>query len=259
MLNMVVQLLIIIIAVVVLGWWFQRSQRHQHHQEQMQRERVQRAQTIMAQGGPQTHADYIALFPDACPRCGGRSRMEGIGLRPEPTVAAPLTNIVQPARPAWLCVRCGYGTALTLAESPTPILRQVPSPYLAPAVADRIAEPPYPPASTPSAPVRTATAEAVAHLAPATPVEVVLLNDEQTPMEFVIHMLHQLFDQSLEHAHDQVLLAHQHQQHVIVTLPKAHAERLITEAHAVAQVANYPLTFRLQPVIQADSVHPDDG
>lgn len=136
------QSVIILLALLLIGWWFIQGQKQRKQQQQLQNNRELQVHEIIERGGPHSLEEYFVIFPDACPQCGGRTRLEGIGLVPEPILEAPLTTMSQPRRPAWICVRCEYGTAPKLAQLPPPVQRRITSPFLEPQLADAIPEPP---------------------------------------------------------------------------------------------------------------------
>lgn len=130
------------------------------------------------------------------------------------------------------------------------MLRQVTSPYLAEAVASAIAEPPYhgpeaePAAAFPAVPQIIGSAPT----GPAAATErwnVVVVNDDLTPMEAVVDVLTTAFDLPVEQAVARMLEAHHQHQCLVATLPYAEAYRRATQAIRHARAAGYPLTFIL--------------
>ena len=111
----------ITIAVLLLVIWFVWAYL-QTKDKRSPQDQMYRAQAIMARGEPITRQDYHAIFPNACPRCGSRSRYES-----------------QANKQRWSCSRCQYDEGRGRLKSPQ--LRVVTSPFIKPEVADTIAEP----------------------------------------------------------------------------------------------------------------------
>jgi len=76
---------------------------------------------------------------------------------------------------------------------------------------------------------------------------VIIHNDEVTPMDFVVHILVQIF---LLHQTDAVMVmltAHYRGTAHVQTLPKAEAQKRIGKAHFAAALDGYPLHFTMEP------------
>jgi ATP-dependent Clp protease adaptor protein ClpS len=74
---------------------------------------------------------------------------------------------------------------------------------------------------------------------------VLLVNDDTTPMEFVVEVLEDLFGKSREEAIKIMLEAHQRGRAVCGAYPDAQARDLASEAALLAQDAGLPLQFSL--------------
>lgn len=111
--------------------------RRQMVQEKAARREVAR---ILGHGGPQTLAEYLAVFPAACQMCGSRDKwhyfVEG--------EAYPPNWLDSPDVSLWRCARCGHGDAFSAAAAEVSAER-VASPYLTSQQADAIPDWPYQP------------------------------------------------------------------------------------------------------------------
>jgi ATP-dependent Clp protease adaptor protein ClpS len=72
-------------------------------------------------------------------------------------------------------------------------------------------------------------------------------NDHVTPMDFVVHILKEIFHLGNEKALDIMMTAHITGIAYVQTVPKSEAENRIAKAHAEANWAGYPLTFSMEP------------
>jgi ATP-dependent Clp protease adaptor protein ClpS len=77
--------------------------------------------------------------------------------------------------------------------------------------------------------------------------QVAMLNDDYTPMDFVVMVLTGIFALSLDAAVQVMLTAHQHGEALVTVLPYHEASERVYEAHALAQSNGYPLRFYLEP------------
>lgn len=116
------QLILILAAVIFLGllvyrlWYF-----YQANQRAVLQEKFAHARRIIEAGGPHNRQEYFDIFPEACPRCGGRTRHEDSRGR--------------------ACVRCQYSQHPS--KNITGGERYVSSPYLPTEVADALPELPF--------------------------------------------------------------------------------------------------------------------
>jgi ATP-dependent Clp protease adaptor protein ClpS len=78
------------------------------------------------------------------------------------------------------------------------------------------------------------------------PYQVIIHNDDITPMDFVITVLRQVFLLSGPHAVQVMFTAHIHGFAPVCSLPKNEALRRIHRAHYMARLSGYPLTFTLE-------------
>jgi len=76
---------------------------------------------------------------------------------------------------------------------------------------------------------------------------VIIHNDDVTPMDFVIIVLHNIFMLQPSDAVKVMLTAHYRGEAVVQILPKSEAEKRINKAHFAAGLEGYPLHFSLEP------------
>ncbi len=76
---------------------------------------------------------------------------------------------------------------------------------------------------------------------------VIIHNDEITPMDFVVHVLRQIFFLSQTESVIVMLNAHYKGAAHVQTLPKSEAEKRINKAHFAAGLEGYPLHFSIEP------------
>ena len=76
---------------------------------------------------------------------------------------------------------------------------------------------------------------------------VIIHNDDVTPMDFVILVLHNIFKLLPSDATKVMLTAHYRGEAVVQILPKSEAEKRINKAHFAAGLEGYPLHFSLEP------------
>lgn len=79
--------------------------------------------------------------------------------------------------------------------------------------------------------------------------QVIIHNDDVTPMDFVLHILVSIFRLDGAHALQVMYTAHYHGSAYVQTLPKPEAQKRIGQAHFSARMNNYPLEFSLKPEI----------
>jgi ATP-dependent Clp protease adaptor protein ClpS len=77
--------------------------------------------------------------------------------------------------------------------------------------------------------------------------QVLIHNDDVTPMDFVVHILKTIFYLSNDKASDIMLTAHIYGSAYVQTLAKSEAQRRIDRAHNEAMNAGYPLKFSMKP------------
>ncbi|MPV85954.1 ATP-dependent Clp protease adaptor ClpS [Ostreibacterium oceani] len=70
---------------------------------------------------------------------------------------------------------------------------------------------------------------------------VVLLNDDYTPMDFVIEVLMVLFKKSYQQAHEITMQVHQHERGIAGTYPKEIAVEKMTQVTLSAKANEFPL------------------
>ena len=76
---------------------------------------------------------------------------------------------------------------------------------------------------------------------------VIIHNDDATPMDFVVHVLHSIFMLLPNDAAKVMLTAHFRGEAVVQILPKSEAEKRINKAHFAAGLEGYPLHFSMEP------------
>ena len=76
---------------------------------------------------------------------------------------------------------------------------------------------------------------------------VIIYNDHVTPMDFVVHILKNCFFLSSSKAADIMFTAHIYGTAYVQTLAKSQAQKRISQAHAEAHNAGYPLKFTMEP------------
>lgn len=77
--------------------------------------------------------------------------------------------------------------------------------------------------------------------------QVIIHNDNITPMDFVVHVLTSIFVLGLDRASEIMLKAHVTGSAYVQTLPKPEAERRVNKAHFEADLMGYPLKFTMEP------------
>jgi len=76
---------------------------------------------------------------------------------------------------------------------------------------------------------------------------VIIHNDEVTPMDFVVHVLRNIFMLLAPDALKVMYTAHYRGEAVVQILPKSEAEKRINKAHFAAGLEGYPLHFSIEP------------
>ena len=76
---------------------------------------------------------------------------------------------------------------------------------------------------------------------------VIIHNDDVTPMDFVVHVLRQIFLLSQTDSVTVMLTAHYIGEAIVQILSKSEAEKRINRAHFAAGLEGYPLHFSLEP------------
>ena len=76
---------------------------------------------------------------------------------------------------------------------------------------------------------------------------VIIHNDDVTPMDFVVHVLHSIFALLVPDAIKVMYAAHNRGESVVQVLPKSEAEKRINKAHFAAGLEGYPLHFSMEP------------
>jgi ATP-dependent Clp protease adaptor protein ClpS len=76
---------------------------------------------------------------------------------------------------------------------------------------------------------------------------VIIHNDDVTPMDFVVHILHSIFMLLVPDAVNIMFIAHHHGEAVVQILPRSEAEKRINKAHFAAGLEGYPLHFSMEP------------
>jgi ATP-dependent Clp protease adaptor protein ClpS len=76
---------------------------------------------------------------------------------------------------------------------------------------------------------------------------VIIHNDDVTPMDFVVHVLNNIFMLLPPDAVRVMFRAHYSGEAVVQILPKSEAEKRINKAHFAAGLEGYPLHFSMEP------------
>jgi ATP-dependent Clp protease adaptor protein ClpS len=153
----------------------------------------------------------------------------------------PLTTPAYRVEGRWWCPRCQTGSDDTLEQAG--IRRQISSPYLNPALANTIPEPPYPKVDVEPLPSEPVVAQQRS--------KIYVENDDVTPMEFVVIVLGELFELSIDRATDVMMQAHQDGRSLVATRPEEEAGQLVATAEDIAKEAGYPLRFVITPEKQS--------
>jgi ATP-dependent Clp protease adaptor protein ClpS len=76
---------------------------------------------------------------------------------------------------------------------------------------------------------------------------VIYINDDQTPMEFVVNTLIEHFDYTIDSAQDITVAIHETGSAVVAVLPYELAEQKGVEITVAARSQGYPLQIKLEP------------
>jgi ATP-dependent Clp protease adaptor protein ClpS len=76
---------------------------------------------------------------------------------------------------------------------------------------------------------------------------VIYINDDKTPMEFVISTLIEHFDYTIDSAQDITMAIHETGSAVVAVLPYELAEQKGVEITVAARAEGYPLQIKLEP------------
>jgi ATP-dependent Clp protease adaptor protein ClpS len=76
---------------------------------------------------------------------------------------------------------------------------------------------------------------------------VIIHNDDETTMDFVVAILEQIFFLDAARAFDIMYIAHLSGAAYVQTLPKTEAQNRIGKAHFAAGLEGYPLCFTMEP------------
>lgn len=76
---------------------------------------------------------------------------------------------------------------------------------------------------------------------------IIIHNDNVTPMNFVVHVLTNIFFLGTPNAMDIMLKAHITGTAYVQTVSKSEAEKRINKAHSLADSEGYPLQFSMEP------------
>ena len=76
---------------------------------------------------------------------------------------------------------------------------------------------------------------------------VVMHNDNYTTMDFVVYVLVEIFEHSIEKAYQLMMQIHESGQAVVALLPYDLAEMKVDEVTALAEQASYPLLTTIEP------------
>jgi len=76
---------------------------------------------------------------------------------------------------------------------------------------------------------------------------VLIHNDDQTPMDFVVHLLRAVFSLDAPRALEIMFAAHYNGLAHVQTLPRQEAQHRIGRAHFAAGLEGYPLHFSMEP------------
>ena len=76
---------------------------------------------------------------------------------------------------------------------------------------------------------------------------VLIHNDDVTPMDFVVHVLKEIFKKGGFEASRIMITAHFKGVCLVVVLPLEEAELRVDQAHSMARARSFPLTFSIEP------------
>jgi ATP-dependent Clp protease adaptor protein ClpS len=78
-------------------------------------------------------------------------------------------------------------------------------------------------------------------------VNVIIHNDDVTPMDFVVIILQRIFQLTPLEAEHVMITAHLNGLALVATLPESEAKKRVGKAHFAAQLEGYPLMFTIEP------------
>lgn len=76
---------------------------------------------------------------------------------------------------------------------------------------------------------------------------VIIHNDDETPMDFVIQLLTSIFQLAAAHAIQVMFTAHHQGSAYVQSLPKTEAQKRVGMAQVSARLNHYPLSFSIEP------------
>jgi len=76
--------------------------------------------------------------------------------------------------------------------------------------------------------------------------DIIIHNDDTTPMDFVIHILNTIFSIPNPNAANIMYTAHLNGEAYVQTLPKLEAQRRVGKARFAARLQSYPLEFSIK-------------
>ncbi len=79
------------------------------------------------------------------------------------------------------------------------------------------------------------------------PYRVMIQNDDVTPMDVVVWVLHTIFELSPQNAMKVMFEAHETGVSLVTVLPFSEAHDRVYAAHSIARSIGYPLTLYLEP------------
>jgi len=79
------------------------------------------------------------------------------------------------------------------------------------------------------------------------PHDVIVHNDDVTPFDFVVAVIHGIFELPPHDAYEVTLTAHYEGEAYVATLPIEDAKYRVYRAHSAARARGYPLTFSIHP------------
>jgi len=84
-------------------------------------------------------------------------------------------------------------------------------------------------------------------LSPPVSYKVIFLNDDVTTMDFVIHVLSNVFSYDKDNAQEITLKIHQDGKAIVAVLPFELAEQKVLETTTIARSNGFPLTVKIEP------------
>jgi len=80
------------------------------------------------------------------------------------------------------------------------------------------------------------------------PVQFVVMNDERTPMDFVVKILRTYLRQEKDVAIEAMLMVHTRGEHSVAVLEKVEADKLIAKVEIESKERGYPLVCEARPL-----------